>query len=135
MFSLPNPLGPTAWNASSAAAFLTSTWPSTRGGGHQVALKVLHPHHVNSPEVLRRFQREGEQMLKLRHPHIAPADDAGQVEGHYFIALEYMPGGSWPTCWNGGACRIWQGRSHRHPGAAALDYVHPAIIHRDLKPR
>ena len=36
-----------------------------------VALKLLYPHLTGNTEFTTRFQREGQAMAKLRHPHIA----------------------------------------------------------------
>ncbi len=137
MPSLPNPLGPYRLERKLGGGGFADVYLAFDARRrHQVALKVLLPHHANSVEVRRRFEREGEQMLKLRHPHIVAAYEAGQVDGRYFIAMEYMPGGSLadllerrrPLDLATAAAIVAQ-------VAAALDYVHPNIIHRDLKPR
>ncbi|MCW5857765.1 MAG: serine/threonine protein kinase [Caldilineales bacterium] len=103
--------------------------------GHHVALKVLHPHHANSPEVLRRFQREGEQMLKLRHQHIVGAYEVSQVAGYHTIAMPYLSGGSLADLLaKQKRLNVSVAAAIAGQVAAALDFVHPQVIHRDLKP-
>lgn len=104
--------------------------------GHAVALKVLHPQHANSPEALRRFQREGEQMLKLRHQHIVAALEAGQVDGWHYIALEYLPRGSLADLLaRQRPLDLVTAAQVIDQVATALEFVHPTLVHRDLKPR
>ena len=136
MLSLPNPLGPYRLERRLGGGGFADVYLAfdTRRG-HQVALKVLHPHHANSPDVLRRFQREGEQMLKLRHQHIVGAYDVGVAAGYHCIAMPFLAGGSLADVL----------AKHRRLDlaaaativvqvASALDFVHPQVIHRDLKP-
>lgn len=101
---------------------------------HHVALKVLHAYHGQGP-VLERFQREGQQMLRLRHRHIVGAYDVGVLDGKHFIAMQYMSRGSL------GELLAQRGRVDLQTSAqivqqvaAALDFVHPNLVHRDLKP-
>ncbi|MGH7140362.1 MAG: protein kinase domain-containing protein, partial [Pirellulales bacterium] len=46
-----------------------------------VAIKVLPPHIVKSPDTLRRFQREVEAAARLEHPNIVTAHDADEFQG------------------------------------------------------
>ena len=137
MSSPPNPLGPYRLDRKLGGGGFADVYLAfDTQRGRAVALKVLLPKHANSSEVLRRFQREGQQMRRLRHPHIIAAYDAGQVEGWHYIALEYMSRGSLadllarqrPLDLNTATNVIEQ-------VASALDFVHPALVHRDLKPR
>ena len=96
---------------------------------------MLHPHHANSPEVLRRFHREGEQMLELRHPHIVGADEPGRSRGAISSPWSTCPAAVWPTVERRRLLDLARAAAIVTQVAAALDNVHPAIIHRDLKPR
>ena len=61
----------------------------------RVALKVMTAITAD-PAQGQRFLREGRIVAKLRHPHIVPVYDVGRVpeDGAYFMAMEYLPGGS-----------------------------------------
>jgi len=105
---------------------------STRS--HHVALKVLHSHHVQGP-ILERFQREGQQMLRLRHQHIVGAYDVGMLDGRYYIAMQYMSRGSLAELLaQRGRMDLQITTQIVKQVAAALDFVHPDLVHRDLKP-
>jgi len=60
-----------------------------------VAIKELKQEVIqNDPEIVRRFQLEGEALRRLNHPNIVKmlaADDIGS--GHYLV-MEYVGGGS-----------------------------------------
>ena len=49
-----------------------------------VALKVLKPGLVVTPELLSRFRREVRIADALRHPHIAAVHDAGEIDGRLY---------------------------------------------------
>ncbi len=136
MPSLPAPLGPYRLERKLGGGGFADVWLAvdTRRG-HQVALKVLHPHHANSVEVRRRFEREGEQMLKLRHQYIVGAYDVGQIAGYHTIAMPYLAGGSLADVLRmRGRLDLPTAAAIVGQVAAALDFVHPQVIHRDLKP-
>ena len=102
--------------------------------GEQRALKV-----VPAPDAATRcsFEREARiQQESGRHPNVAACYGAGELDGHLFLLLEYLPGGSLRE-------RV------RHEGplpprealeiaaqlAAGLSAVHACgVLHRDLKP-
>lgn len=60
--------------------------------GHRVALKRLLPHKASDPETLRSFLDEARLVVHLRHRNIAETYECGEVDGTYFIAMEYVPG-------------------------------------------
>ena len=99
------------------------------------ALKVLHPALVMDGTVVERFHREARLAARLEHPHIVPVYDFGQAEGHFYLAMRYMEGGSLkehlaqgPLPWDE-VMRIVQ------EVAAGLAYAHAqGVVHRDLKP-
>ena len=58
----------------------------------RVALKRLHPHVAENPELVRSFIHEARLARYLNHPHIARTFDFGKVGGTYFMAMELVPG-------------------------------------------
>ena len=60
----------------------------------QVALKVLHRRFVQDREFVERFRREAEAAAGLQHPNIVAVYDRGEVEGTYYIAMQYLRGRS-----------------------------------------
>jgi len=100
-----------------------------------VALKLLHDQYGKDKEVIRRFTREADIFYKLQHPHIVPIVAHGEFEGKFYIAMNYMKGGtiheyfSNPTeVDNEFTFKILT------QIADALDFAHQnEIVHRDLK--
>ncbi|MEZ4864334.1 MAG: protein kinase [Caldilineaceae bacterium] len=105
--------------------------------GEQVALKVLLPHLVHDPVTLRRFQQEGENASRLIHPNIVRVFEAGVIDGHYYIAMEYAARGTIASLLRARAqpMRVQEALPLLRRVAAALDYAHNrGILHRDIKP-
>ncbi len=60
-----------------------------------VAIKQLRPDIVDkNPDILVRFQREGEVLRRLQHPNIVAVLETVEYENTYYIIMEYVPGGS-----------------------------------------
>ena len=59
-----------------------------------VALKVLPPYFAHDEELLLRFRHEARAVAKLRHPHIVQVYDFHQEEDWFYLAMEFVPGGS-----------------------------------------
>ena len=63
-----------------------------------VALKLLHPAALGGKderqylEFRKRFRGEARRGLMVAHPGVARVHDAGEVDGHLFIAMELIEG-------------------------------------------
>ncbi|MCA9554909.1 MAG: serine/threonine protein kinase, partial [Myxococcales bacterium] len=57
-----------------------------------VALKRLLPKHTHDPHVVRMFLEEMGVAAQLSHPHIVVTYDFGELDGAYFLAMEYVDG-------------------------------------------
>src|SRR6266496_4440413 len=57
-----------------------------------VALKILHEHHLEDEEYVERFRREARTVAQLSHPNIVTVIDRGETEGQPFIVFEYVDG-------------------------------------------
>ena len=100
-----------------------------------VALKMLWAGPDASEDELVRFRGEAEMVAQLQHPNIVQIYDIGQHEGHPYLALEFVEGGSLDAAIRG------QPQSPRRAAeiveilARAMHAAHDQnIIHRDLKP-
>lgn len=106
----------------------------------EAALKILFPHLAADTEFTQRFLREGMAMGQLKNPHIVEVYDANVADGLYYIAIEYLPGGTLNQQLN----RMHLSKqfmpvdtalSAIRQVAMALDYAHSkGFVHRDIKP-
>ncbi len=101
--------------------------------GREVAIKVLRA-SLTGEDFKRRFLHEGQMLAKLIHPNIVPIHDIGQTDSAYYMAMEYLRGGTLTE-------RIREGLTVAEiirictQVAHALNLAHDhKIVHRDLKP-
>jgi len=106
--------------------------------GRTVAIKTtrLDAHGLDTEDLLRRFRNEARAAGTLNHPNIVTIYDAGEQEGVFYIAMEYIEG------------ETLHGLLSQHRSlpvekvidivrqvCAGLDYAHAhGVIHRDVKP-
>src|ERR1700735_681108 len=58
-----------------------------------VAIKVIHPHLRDSPEVAHRFFVEAKAVAKLRHPNIVEVFDvSAPEEAEHYLVVELVRG-------------------------------------------
>ncbi len=57
-----------------------------------VALKVLPETLKENPQALKNFLREAKSAAQLNHPGIVTVYDAGEQDGVFYIAMEYVDG-------------------------------------------
>jgi hypothetical protein len=103
-----------------------------------VALKVLKEHYAQNQEFVERFIREAQSAAALSHPNIVSIFDRGASEdGTYYIAMEYLPGGTLKDrILKRGALPPQVAAEVALQTAEALQAAHNrGIIHRDIKPR
>lgn len=101
-----------------------------------VAIKVLHTNLVNDPSFLSRFKQEAQISARLNHPNLVPVYDFDEANGHYFIVMGYMRGGSLKDLLNQqGPLSKERALKILEQIAEGLGYAHQhEVIHRDLKP-
>ena len=64
----------------------------SRGFVKIVALKRILPHLADSKQLREMFLNEARMAARLEHPNIVATYELGEVEGKYFISMEYLPG-------------------------------------------
>ncbi len=62
--------------------------------GETVAIKELVPAFVDHPEMVQRFIEEARATLRLTHPHIFRTHGIFEDGATFYLAMEYLPGGS-----------------------------------------
>ena len=60
----------------------------------EVALKVMSPALAANHEFTERFLKERRITARLSHPNLVTVFDIGQHGTHYYLAAEYIPGGT-----------------------------------------
>ncbi len=100
-----------------------------------VAIKVLRKELTADRKFIARFRREALAVAKLSHPNILHIHDANLAHGCYYIAMEYVDGGSLKDLIARGPLPIGNALDIAIQLADALDYAHrEGLIHRDVKP-
>jgi regulation of enolase protein 1 (concanavalin A-like superfamily)/predicted Ser/Thr protein kinase len=101
-----------------------------------VALKVIRPEIVGTPDIAQRFTREARATAAIKHDHIVTIYQVGQENGVPFLSMEYLKGMSLAQ---------WLDRGHipsvdlvlriGREIALGLSAAHQrGLIHRDIKP-
>lgn len=100
-----------------------------------VAIKVM-PAAIASEEAFRkRFEREAEIISSIQHPSIVPIQEFGEDEGHLFLVMRYMTGGSLKDKLQPGPLSLKEAAKIIYDLCQGLSLAHSkGIIHRDLKP-
>ncbi len=103
--------------------------------GRRAALKLLPSQLVNSPERVRRLQREARAATALNHPNIITIYDFGQENGRDYIASEFVQGCTLRDYVGNPGLTLNQILDVTIQVAGALEAAHAAgIVHRDIKP-
>ena len=101
-----------------------------------IAVKVMLGHLVEDDDFVERFRREAQAVGRLRHPNIVNIFDFGIQDAVYYMAMEYIDGGTLKDRSKDiGRFNTNDALRITSQLASALDYAHNAgMIHRDVKP-
>ena len=120
------------------------------GFEREVVIKRILPHRAQDEEFCTMFLDEARLIARLNHPYIAQIYDLGEVDGSYFIAMEYVQGADLSRLLDlaaeGGSTGLPLEVSISVLTALgeALEYIHSRtdelgnplnIVHRDLNPK
>ena len=114
-----------------------------------IAIKRIHPNMSDDKDFIKMFIDEAKISGQLNHPAIAQIYELGRIEGHHFIAMEFIWGKDLLQILS----KFKKQRAYMNPYQAAfitskicegLDYAHRKkdvqgesmrIIHRDVSPQ
>jgi len=100
----------------------------------EVALKVMSPALAANEEFTDRFLKEGRITAKLSHENLVRVFDIGQSGTVYYLAAEYIPGGTLRDKMTEGIS-VAESLDIVRDIAQGLDYAHEkGFVHRDVKP-
>ena len=111
----------------------------------EVAVKVLPPWYAADRNFVERFNLEARLVARLSHPNIVTIHDFSEYNGHLYIVMQLVDGGTLkhkldaardPSGSGGaGALELEEANRIFQQLASALTYAHEqGIIHRDIKP-
>jgi serine/threonine protein kinase len=100
-----------------------------------VALKILSAKALQSPDAVKRFEREVQAAARLNHPNIVTAFDADEAHGTHFLVMEYVEGKNLSSLVKEkGPLPVQQAVECILQAARGLEFAHgKGIIHRDIK--
>lgn len=104
--------------------------------GREVAVKVLPPETVATPEHRRRFETEARSAATVSHPSLVAVFDVGESDGTPFIVQELVRGSTvGQLIEEQGALPLERVAEWGAQAADGLGKAHEAgILHRDVKP-
>src|SRR5437660_1872990 len=105
--------------------------------GDRVAIKVLPPEMRSNTEWLRRFQREGQDARRFRHPNAVTVYDLRTSgDGTIYLVMEYVDGNTLDSeLKKRGRFSPAEAVAVLTPVMSVLNAAHAmGVVHRDLKP-
>ncbi len=100
-----------------------------------VALKILAPEKVAETKFAERFAREAQALARLNHPNIVTVYDLGEVDGLYYLLMEYVDGVNLRQLLRARKIAPEEALVIVPKICEALQYAHDeGFVHRDIKP-
>lgn len=102
-----------------------------------VAIKLIHPDYVASPEAHQRFLEEARAMARVRHENVVEIFAFDEYKGSPYFVMEYVPGmhvAAWIEKRNGAPVSIDEAIGIIDQVCRGVAAIHKAgAVHRDLK--
>jgi serine/threonine-protein kinase len=101
-----------------------------------VAVKVMNDAIARQDELRQRFLREAQAAASLQHPNVVSIYDLGEVNGHLYIAMEFVQGADLDSLQRAGEPMSLQEKLDVVIDVlTGLTFAHKrGIVHRDIKP-
>ena len=113
--------------------FVAEAIHGTHGG--KVAVKVLHPRHLENKEAVARFMYEGRAASQVRGEHAVRVHDMGIDEGRPYLVMELLEGEDLSALLERGPVGVEGAALYILQACEGMAEVHShGIVHRDLKP-
>lgn len=102
-----------------------------------VAIKLIHPDYVSSPESHQRFLEEARAMARVRHENVVEIYAFDEYNGSPYFIMEYVPGQhveSWMEKLRGEVVSVDEAIGIIDQVCRGVAAIHKAgAVHRDLK--
>jgi len=104
--------------------------------GRTVAIKVMNAAIAREKDHRQRFLREAQAAGSLQHPNVVTIYDLGELDGHLFIAMEFVHGTDLERLMTGvEPLKLSSKLDIIVDVLMGLSYAHKhGIVHRDIKP-
>jgi len=101
-----------------------------------VAVKILPDFATRNTKLIKRFQREVQAAARLVHPNIVTAYDADELDGAYYLVMEFVDGKDLGTLVDEqGPFPLESAIACVVQAAKGLHFAHMnGVVHRDIKP-
>lgn len=101
----------------------------------EVAVKIIRDDLARDEWAMARFLREAEVSSHLKHEHILPLFEFGEVDGRLFLVTPYIAGGTLAQRLQRDPLSLAEVQQLFSALGQAVAYIHRrGIVHRDLKP-
>ena len=101
----------------------------------RVAIKMIRSGCLASEEEVDRFYTEARSAASLTHPNIVTVYHCGEIDGHHYFSMDYVPGTDLAKRMVSGPMSPKEAVRYVRDVARAIDYAHEqGVVHRDLKP-
>ena len=128
------------------AEIYRANYSGIEGFAKELVIKRLREEFALRPTVVQMFLDEARIAAQLSHPNVVGIVDVGQVEGAYYLAMEYVHGvdlHEMLRSFTGTVMPLQHALTVATALCAALEYVHArcdldgrhlGLVHRDVSP-
>lgn len=103
--------------------------------GRDVAIKMVLESGMLDSQARVRFETEARAVARLDHPNIVKLFEFGELSGHPYLALEFVPGGTLVERTSNHPLEPKEAARITEALARAMDAAHQqGTLHRDIKP-